>query len=216
MKRVLSHSRSHFTHSSSSSAPFDTDSLFQSHHSETTANPDPFDGVFDVGKGNSSSNLVNLDSIFGGNSGEGGGLESGMRFSSLPVFDKPVYDDEGDGVGDDVFGGVEGLRGSSSGWYEDVFDSVEKAKKRGGGDDDVFGDLLGGLGKGNEGKGKVGGVRGGEMGIPGFGVNAAPERNNGIVFDTLVLIWKSPARIARLQKEQELNLVEVSLNNYGS
>ncbi|GAB2209677.1 hypothetical protein Drorol1_Dr00026898, partial [Drosera rotundifolia] len=99
-----------------------------------------------------------------------------MRFSSLPVFDKPVYDDEGDGVGDDVFGGVEGLRGSSSGWYEDVFDSVAKAKKRGGGDDNVFGDLLGGLGKGNEGKGKVGGVDGGEMGIPGFGVNAAPER----------------------------------------
>ncbi|GAB2216838.1 hypothetical protein Droror1_Dr00024618 [Drosera rotundifolia] len=99
-----------------------------------------------------------------------------MRFSSLPVFDKPVYDDEGDVVGDDVFGGVERLRGSSSGWYENVFDSVAKAKKRGGVDDDVFGDLLGGLGKGNEGKGKVGGVGGGEMEIPGFGVNAAPER----------------------------------------
>ncbi|CAL9236981.1 unnamed protein product [Arabidopsis halleri] len=27
------------------------------------------------------------------------------------------------------------------------------------------------------------------------------------VFDTLVLIWKSPARISRLQNEQELNLV---------
>ncbi|GAB2210870.1 hypothetical protein Droror1_Dr00016158 [Drosera rotundifolia] len=34
-------------------------------------------------------------------------------------------------------------------------------------------------------------------------------QNNRIVFDTLVLVWKSPARIARLQKEQELNLVEV-------
>ncbi|GAB2234112.1 hypothetical protein Droror1_Dr00003349 [Drosera rotundifolia] len=181
--RVLSHSRSHFTHFSSSSAPFDTDSLFQSQHSKTTANPDPFDDVFGVEKGNSSSNSVNLDSIFGGNGGGGGGLESGMRFSSLSVFDKPMYDDEGDGVGDDVFGGVEGLRGSSSGWYEDVFDSVAKAKKTSGGDDDVFGDLLGGLGNGNEGKGKIGGVGGGEMGIPGFddllpgfGVNALPER----------------------------------------
>ncbi|KAL9274835.1 Auxilin-related protein [Drosera capensis] len=168
----------------SSSAPFDTDSLFRSHHSETTANPDPFDVVFGVGKGNSNS--VNLDSIFGGNGGGGGGGggESGVRFSSLPMFDKPVYDDEGDGVGDDLFGAR-----SDSGRYEDVFES--KAKKRGGGggggggDDDVFGDLLGGLGKGNEGKGKGGGVGGGEMGIPGFddllpgfGANAAAESSS--------------------------------------
>ncbi|GAB2213681.1 hypothetical protein Droror1_Dr00017994 [Drosera rotundifolia] len=94
-----------FTNSSSS--PFDTDSLFRSHHSETTANPDPFDDIFGVKKWNSSSNSVNLDSIFGCNGGRGGGVESGVRFLSLPVFDKPVYDDEGDGVGDDVFGGVE-------------------------------------------------------------------------------------------------------------
>ncbi|CAL0314477.1 unnamed protein product [Lupinus luteus] len=33
--------------------------------------------------------------------------------------------------------------------------------------------------------------------------------NNRIVFDTLVLVWKSPARISRLQNEQELNLVQV-------
>lgn len=35
-------------------------------------------------------------------------------------------------------------------------------------------------------------------------------QNNRIVFDTLVLMWKSPARISRLQNEQELNLVQVS------
>lgn len=35
-------------------------------------------------------------------------------------------------------------------------------------------------------------------------------QNNRVVFDTLVLIWKSPARISRLQNEQELNLVQVS------
>ncbi|GAB2213549.1 hypothetical protein Droror1_Dr00017859 [Drosera rotundifolia] len=44
----------------SSFAPFDTDSLFRSHHSETTANLDPFDDVFCVGKGDLSSNSVNL------------------------------------------------------------------------------------------------------------------------------------------------------------
>lgn len=35
-------------------------------------------------------------------------------------------------------------------------------------------------------------------------------QSNRIVFDTLVLLWKSPARIARLQNEQELNLMQVS------
>ncbi|GMY12228.1 transformation/transcription domain-associated protein-like isoform X1 [Fagus crenata] len=34
-------------------------------------------------------------------------------------------------------------------------------------------------------------------------------QSNHIVFDTLVLVWKSPARISRLHKEQELNLVQV-------
>ncbi|KAI4314757.1 hypothetical protein L6164_027634 [Bauhinia variegata] len=33
-------------------------------------------------------------------------------------------------------------------------------------------------------------------------------QSNRIVFDTLVLVWKSPARITRLQNEQELNLVQ--------
>lgn len=35
--------------------------------------------------------------------------------------------------------------------------------------------------------------------------------SNRVVFDTLSLLWKSPARITRLQNEQELNLVQVSL-----
>ncbi|CAI0392859.1 unnamed protein product [Linum tenue] len=34
-------------------------------------------------------------------------------------------------------------------------------------------------------------------------------QSNRAVFDTLVLLWKSPARISRLQNEQELNLVQV-------
>ncbi|XP_074308594.1 transcription-associated protein 1-like isoform X2 [Silene latifolia] len=34
-------------------------------------------------------------------------------------------------------------------------------------------------------------------------------QNNRDMFDTLLLVWKSPARIARLHNEQELNLVQV-------
>lgn len=34
-------------------------------------------------------------------------------------------------------------------------------------------------------------------------------QSNRAVFDTLVLVWKSPARISRLQNEQELNLVQI-------
>lgn len=36
-------------------------------------------------------------------------------------------------------------------------------------------------------------------------------QSNRTVFDTLVLVWKSPARISRLQNEQELNLMQVSI-----
>lgn len=39
-------------------------------------------------------------------------------------------------------------------------------------------------------------------------------QSNRIVFDTLVLVWKSPARISRLHNEQELNLVQVSLFHF--
>lgn len=35
-------------------------------------------------------------------------------------------------------------------------------------------------------------------------------QNNRVIFDTLVQMWKSPARISRLQNEQELNLVQAS------
>ncbi|KAL3525275.1 hypothetical protein ACH5RR_013647 [Cinchona calisaya] len=39
-------------------------------------------------------------------------------------------------------------------------------------------------------------------------------QSNQVVFDTLVLLWKSPARIKRLQNEQELNLVQVKENKW--
>jgi transformation/transcription domain-associated protein len=44
-------------------------------------------------------------------------------------------------------------------------------------------------------------------------VKLIPEwlRNNRLVFDTLLLAWKSSARIARLQNEQELSLPQVAM-----
>lgn len=120
--------------SSSSSTLFDDhDTLFRPNRKTTTS--DDFgilDDVFSAGVNRSNSartssnnnnnhnNSVNLDSIFGG--------DSGPKFSSLPVFDKPVYDDD-----------------SSSGKFENIFApaaSPSSAKKG-----DAFDDLLGGLGK---------------------------------------------------------------------
>jgi transformation/transcription domain-associated protein len=42
-------------------------------------------------------------------------------------------------------------------------------------------------------------------------VKLMPEwlRNNRVVFDTLLLAWKSPARLSRLQNEQDLSLPQV-------
>lgn len=39
-------------------------------------------------------------------------------------------------------------------------------------------------------------------------------QSNRTVFDSLALLWKSHGRTARLQKEQELNLVQVSFFDY--
>jgi hypothetical protein len=36
--------------------------------------------------------------------------------------------------------------------------------------------------------------------------------NNRVVFDTLLLAWKSPSRIDRLQNEQELSLPQVVID----
>ena len=44
-------------------------------------------------------------------------------------------------------------------------------------------------------------------------VKLMPEwlRNNRVVFDTLLLAWKSPARLVRLQNEQDLSLPQVAI-----
>ncbi|RRT80930.1 hypothetical protein B296_00017159 [Ensete ventricosum] len=60
----------------------------------------------------SSSSPSSFDSIFNGFA------DSGTKSSSsLPVYDKPVYDD-------DIFGGVPGTKSSSSVKYDDVFASL--------------------------------------------------------------------------------------------
>lgn len=82
----------------------------------------------------------NLDAMYRGGSADFGG--------SKPVYDKPVYDDDGD-----IFDGVPGLKTSSSSkaTYDDVFASMDSGVKggsgggRGGGA--AFDDLLGGFGK---------------------------------------------------------------------
>ncbi|CAO2832415.1 unnamed protein product [Amaranthus hypochondriacus] len=125
-----------------------------------------FSKKVDNNNNNNSSkvnNLVNFDSIFGGDGGGGGGGDSGPRFSSLPVFDKPVYDD-------DI---------SSPMKYDDMFSSSTTRKG------DAFDDLLGGLGKKEQQSSRLVGSasvsKGNEKGsipsfddlLPGFGSGSA-------------------------------------------
>jgi hypothetical protein len=54
----------------------------------------------------------------------------------MPVFDKPVYDD-------DIFDGVPGVKSASSGQYEDVFAASHAPAP-------AYDDLLGGFGRRSE------------------------------------------------------------------
>ncbi|XP_074320942.1 auxilin-related protein 1-like [Silene latifolia] len=140
-----------------------------------------FDDIFPNSKSksmNSNSNVsdsVDFDSIFGG--GGGGGADSPPppppKFSSLPVFDKPVYDDD--------------VSSSPIDHYDDIFASNKGSSSGGGGGGggggiggDVFDDLLGGLGKKENlsakstVKGDVKVVSGFDDLLPGFGGSSAP------------------------------------------
>ncbi|KAL2928159.1 Auxilin-related protein 2 [Bienertia sinuspersici] len=161
---------------SSSSFMDDPETLFRPNRKTPIDDLGNLDDVFSVGGSklnssksvnNNSSNSVNLDSIFGGVGGGGGG-DSGSKFSSLPVFDKPVYDE-------DV---------SSSAKYEDIFSSSSSSYAKKG---DAFDDLLGGLGKKEQKSAKSGSVSGSgpkaaDKGgipsfddlLPGFGESASP------------------------------------------
>ncbi|KAK9291911.1 hypothetical protein L1049_019862 [Liquidambar formosana] len=62
--------------------------------------------------------------------------DSGVKSSSLPVYDEPVYDE-------DIFDGVPGLKSSASVKYDDVFSSISSPPKR---NDGAFDELLGSFG----------------------------------------------------------------------
>ncbi|XP_010270274.1 PREDICTED: auxilin-related protein 2-like [Nelumbo nucifera] len=119
--------------------------------------------------GASSASTFDYDSIFQGSK------DSGSKSSSLPVFDKPVYDD-------DMFNGLPGTKSSSSVKYDDVFSSMSSPPKQ-----TAFDDLLGNLtGKEPEFKSSSG-KRSGKVEkdlpgfddlIPGFG-GSSPSNNRG-------------------------------------
>uniref|UniRef100_A0A7N0TWU4 Uncharacterized protein n=1 Tax=Kalanchoe fedtschenkoi TaxID=63787 RepID=A0A7N0TWU4_KALFE len=74
-----------------------------------------------------------FDNVFGGQSADAKG--------SGPVFDKPVYDDEGD-----VFAAAPGIKPPSSANFENVFASMASPENRSS--SSPFDDLLGGIGGG--------------------------------------------------------------------
>ncbi|XP_034908196.1 auxilin-related protein 1 isoform X3 [Populus alba] len=94
------------------------------------------------GGASATASSFDLDSIF---------KEQNTKSASLPIFDKPVYDD-------DIFNGLPGLKSSSSGGgsasapkFDDAFGSVSSPPKqqhrRPVRDSSPFDDLLGNLGK---------------------------------------------------------------------
>lgn len=85
-----------------------------------------------------ADSAFNFDSMFASSAGT-----APKPSNSEPVYDKPVYDDDGS---DDIFNGVPGLRSSSSKVkYDDVFASVSSSPPKG--TSSPFDDLLGGFGK---------------------------------------------------------------------
>ncbi|XP_077231579.1 auxilin-related protein 2-like isoform X4 [Tasmannia lanceolata] len=89
----------------------------------------------------------------------------GGKFSSLPVYDKPSYDD-------DIFDGVSGLKSSNAVKYEDIFASVSSPPNH----TSSYGDFLGNLGR-TQTKGSSGKLArdGFDDLIPGFGGITPPQ-----------------------------------------
>ncbi|KAH9605480.1 hypothetical protein KSS87_003918 [Heliosperma pusillum] len=161
---------------SSTSSPFvyDRDALFRPNQHSDLGN---FDDIFPNPKPkstNSNSNAsdsVDFDSIFGGGGGAGDSPPPPPpKFSSLPVFDKPLYDDD--------------VTTSPIDHYDDIFASNKGSVGGGGGGvgvgGDAFDDLLGGLGK-KENLSAKSTVKGDDKGVssfddllPGFGGSSAP------------------------------------------
>ncbi|GAB4835542.1 hypothetical protein Ancab_000450 [Ancistrocladus abbreviatus] len=104
--------------SKSSSGPFldDHDTLFRPNNNRKSHEFSDLGGFDDAFGGNNSktagTSSVNLDSIFTGSG------DWGPKFSSLPVYAKPVFDD-------DAFDGVSGLKSSNSAKHEDILSTAE-------------------------------------------------------------------------------------------
>ncbi|KAJ6848344.1 auxilin-related protein 2-like [Iris pallida] len=92
--------------------------------------------------------------------------------SSMPVFDKPVYDD-------DIFDGIPGMGSSAEARHDDVFGSMSSPPKTGRAAARYDDDLLGGLGKGSaagQRRKEEGSVGAFDDLIPGFGRSSPPKK----------------------------------------
>ncbi|KAL8170824.1 LOW QUALITY PROTEIN: hypothetical protein V2J09_022628 [Rumex salicifolius] len=130
------------------------------------------DDLFGGSSNSPANSSVNLDSVFGGPA------DSASRFSSLPVYDKPVYDDDDDG---DVFHGSPGLKSASSAKYENVFTSCSSPSSK---KHDAFDYILGEFtrkepeSRGASGRKSVNNVPSFDDLLPGFGASAVPSDRN--------------------------------------
>ncbi|XP_043711731.1 auxilin-related protein 2-like isoform X2 [Telopea speciosissima] len=130
--------------------------------------PPKYDNRGETRGGASSASSFDYDSIFQGSK------DSGSKFSSLPVFDKPKYDDD-----DDIFHGLPGVKNSSStAKKDDVFASISSPPKQSA----PFDDLLGSFIRKDPDSKSSSGRRSEEVGkdfddlIPGFG-GSSPLKN---------------------------------------
>ncbi|XP_074307950.1 auxilin-related protein 2-like isoform X2 [Silene latifolia] len=191
------------TTSSSSSFLPDQDSLFRRNRNSDYPTLSHFDDVFPNSKSttsNNNNNNVNFDS----------------KFSSMPVFDKPVYDDD--------------VSSSPVNQYNDIF----APKKAGGGGSggDAFDDLLGGLGKKKEPLSAKSSSKGGDKGVssfedllPGFGgissINRsssdATKNSSSKLDNPFVILESTSPQVSSSSGVFSDPLEEIgSLNNMGS
>ncbi|KAF5206972.1 Auxilin-related protein [Thalictrum thalictroides] len=133
-----SRGKSNWNSTPTGSSFLDDDGLFKSSGSQKNHDSDGLGGYNDVYGGppkyTNQSNTRNsatfdYDAVF-----QGSKSSSGAKLSSLPVYDKPVYDD-------DIFDGVPGMKSTSSVKYDDVFSSISSPPKQ----NDHFDDFLGNL-----------------------------------------------------------------------
>ncbi|KAL5994469.1 hypothetical protein ACLOJK_024521 [Asimina triloba] len=137
------------------------------------------DAFFGAKNQSTSQNFGGLDDIFGGPVRGAAAAPPPLSTSSMPVYDKPVYDD-------DIFNGVPGMKSTGSVKYGDVFSSLSSS---GTGRANHYDDLLGGFGRSESESKSSGGKRAGDREkevsgfddlIPGFGGSSPPQKRSAI------------------------------------